>query len=407
MRDKIISYSSTLGEIVKQAQEKRAYAFNDLYNELFVNKIYDELTEKSRDIFSALQPDGKANIKNILTGYFKDGSYTEALEGVNQMLINFFENYKANMRNTGMDITSRDNYINRKEKDIKNYQNQLNTYYTFFSSFPKNNDLASDYSFQVLQCCSNMLLNSKLLLDAIEVKDDSITAQLTKLLAAVQNLEILSTFASYRDKRTNIMLDIEKIHKYFVNIFNNSTMSYNKETQEKLLKITEDKIYFLNLVYMAYNKLDLDLFNDLVKLSLDNSKQDLVPDKLLNSKAILTLISYFNDKRVDTMKEAINLFFAETKEDEKYQQLVGAMNAKVQSLTNELNTAKKEMKQRTESMEDAYESLRKKHNALVEESGKIVDKQNELINKQKEIIKKHNEMVDAHNDMVDHINNGY
>ncbi len=407
MRDKIISYSSTLGEIVKQAQEKRAYVFNDLYNELFVNKIYDELTEKSRDIFYALQPDGKANIKNILTGYFKDGSYTEALEGVNQMLINFFENYKANMRNTGMDISTRNDYINKREKDIKNYQNQLNAYYSFFSSFPKNKDLASDYSFQVLQCCSNVLLNSKLLLDAIEVKDDSITAQLTKLLAAVQNLEILSTFASYRDKRTNIMLDIEKIHKYFVNIFNNSTMANNKETQEKLLKITEDKIYFLNLVYMAYNKLDLDLFNDLVKLSLDNSKQDLVPDKLLNSKAILTLISYFNDKRVDTMKEAINLFFAETKEDEKYQQLVGAMNAKVQSLTNELNAAKKEMKQRTESMEDAYETLRKKHNALVEESGKIVDKQNELIDKQKEIIKKHNEMVDAHNDMVDHINNGY
>ena len=40
MRDKIISYSSTLGEIVKQAQEKRAYAFNDLYNELFVNNDY-------------------------------------------------------------------------------------------------------------------------------------------------------------------------------------------------------------------------------------------------------------------------------------------------------------------------------------------------------------------------------
>lgn len=407
MREKIINYSSMLGEIVKQAESKRAYAFDDLYCELFADKIYDELMEKSRDIFFRLDQTEKNKIKDLIKGYFRDSSFTDALEGVNQYLLKFFENYRAYMRNTAMDISRKDEYIREKEKAIKNYQQELNSYYAFFSAFPKNKDLASDYSFQVLQCCSNMLLNSKLLLDAIDVKDDSITAQLTKLLAAVQNLEILSTFASYRDKRTNIMLDIEKINKYFIKVFNNSPKCNNKEAQEKLLKIPEDKIYFLNLVYMAFNKLDLDLFNDLVKLSLDNSKQDLVPEKLLNSKAILTLISYFNDKRVDTMKEAINLFFTETKEDEKYQQLVSAMNAKVQSLTNELNSAKKEMKERTESMEDAYESLRRKHNDLVRESEKIVRNQNELVSKQKEIIDKHNKMVDAHNDMVDHINNGY
>ena len=146
---------------------------------------------------------------------------------------------------------------------------------------------------------------------------------------------------------------------------------------------------------MAYNQVNNRFFSSITKEVLDVIKnQDLIPEKLLSSNAILTLASYFNDKRVDTMKEAINLFFKEQKEDEKYNKIVNEMNQKVQSLTNELNNTKQELNERTLEMEEAYETLRKKHNELVDDHNKLINDHNSLVDKHNDAIKIAREIKD-------------
>lgn len=391
MQEELKEYSNILIEIVKKGSSYRSTLIPKEYRIMLKELIFKDLFAKKNNIIYGWDKKDVDWTYQQLTEWFNSLTVCGALSNVNNILVTFFNNYQNNLRNTSLSIETRNDYINQKQKAISSYQNNLQGYYSTFECENEN----ADESIKVLGSIVNFITSAEAFYDAKRLCDDSIVGKLSYLASATMTVEALNTFASYKNSQKQIMYKIGELHNYFKRIYNDSDYEmkakyYNgassTEFEESLLAVRDNKFYFLNLVYMAYNQVNNKFFTSIAKEVLEIIEaQDLVPDKLLSSKAILTLVSYFNDKRVDTMKEAINLFFNEQKENEKYNQIVNEMNQKIVSLTNELNDTKKELNNRTMEMEDAYETLRKKHNELVDEHNSLVNKHNDVIEIAREI----------------------
>lgn len=399
MQEELKEYSNVLKEIVKKSTY-RATSIPKEYRSLLKEQIYSDLFLKGNNILYGWSKDNMEQFNNQLTEWFSSLSICDALSNVNDFLINFFNNYQNNLRNTSMSISARNEYINNKQKAIVSYQNNLKGYFATFECEKENND----ESVKVLSSIVNVIASAISFYDAKRVCDNSTIGKLTYLASATMTIEALNTFTSYKNSKKQIMYKISELHNYFKNMYCDLDLEEKRkiytnitqaEFEKSLLEIRDNKYYFLNLVYLAYNQVNNRFFSSITKEVLDVIKnQDLIPEKLLSSNAILTLVSYFNDKRVDTMKEAINLFFTEQKEDEKYNKIVNEMNQKVQSLTNELNNTKQELNERTLEMEEAYETLRKKHNELVDDHNKLINDHNSLVDKHNDAIKIAREIKD-------------
>ena len=320
MQEELKEYSNVLKEIVKKSTY-RATSIPKEYRSLLKEQIYSDLFLKENNILYGWSKDNMEQFNNQLTEWFSSSSICDALSNINDFLINFFNNYQNNLRNTSMSISARNEYINNKQKAIVSYQNNLKGYFATFDCEKENND----ESVKVLSSIVNVIASAISFYDAKRVCDNSTIGKLTYLASATMTIEALNTFTSYKNSKKQIMYKISELHNYFKNMYCDLDLEEKRkiyrnitqaEFEKSLLEIRDNKYYFLNLVYLAYNQVNNRFFSSITKEVLDVIKnQDLIPEKLLSSNAILTLVSYFNDKRVDTMKEAINLFFTEQKED--------------------------------------------------------------------------------------------
>ncbi len=401
MESTLIDYSQTvLKKIVDKSLTSRANYIPKAYRSLLKENIYYDLFLKGNNLFYGFKDEDVKMIYTQLSTYFNDLDVLSSLGKVNELLKIFYNNYQNNIRNTSMSYESKSECINKKAESISNYINTLNNYFEVVKN-ENNDDLL-----KLITCMVNLITTSKTFYNARRICDDTVLGKLLLMTSSCQTIEVINEFLSYSDKKKNIMQEIVSLHNGFKRIYLNTDVlvlgklytTTKDDFEKELLSIRDDKLYFLNLVYMVYDQIRINFLNIISSDALSVLKnQELVPEKLLYSSALLKMTNYFNDKRVDTMKEAINLYFSEEKEIERYYKIMNQMNEKVASLTNELNETKANFNKKALEMEQEYEELRKKHNSLVDEHNSLVKNHNSLVDKHNETIKIASEIRDELN----------
>lgn len=387
----LLDYSQTvLKKIVDTVSSSRANYIPKAYRTILKENIYYDLFLKKNNLLYGFQDKDVKWTYDQLNTWFNDLDVVSSLGKVNELLKNFYNNYQNNIRNTSMSYENKSECINKKADAISNYINtSLNNYFEVVKN--ENNDV----SLKLLNCMVHLITTSKMFYNARRITDNTYLGKLAVMTTACQTIEVINDFLNYKDKQKDIMNEIISLHNGFKNIYldtnyhvlNKLYTTTKGDFEKELLSIKDDKLYFLNLVYMTYNQMKNHYIGIISNDALSVLKnQDLVPEKLLYSDALLKMTNYFNDKRVDTMKEAINLYFSEEKEAEQYYKIMNQMNEKVASLTYELNETKANFNKKALEMEEEYEMLREKHNELVNEHNSLVDKHNSLVDKHNETI---------------------
>ncbi len=405
METKLLDYSQTvLKKIVETASSSRANYIPKVYRAILKENIYHDLFLKKNNLLYGFQDKDVKWTYDQLTTWFNDLDVISSLGNVNELLKTFYNNYQNNIRNTSMSYENKSECINKKADAISNYINTLNNYFEVVKN--ENNDT----SLKLLNSMVNLITTAKTFYNARRIVDDTSLGKLMLMASACRTIEVINDFLNYQDKQKDIMHEILSLHNGFKNIYLNTNVHVlNKlytttkdDFEKELLSIRDDKLYFLNLVYMTYNQMKYHYLATISNDALSVLKnQDLVPEKLLYSDALLKMANYFNDKRVDTMKEAINLYFSEEKEIEQYNKIMKQMNEKVASLTYELNETKANFNKKALEMEEEYENLREKHNELVKEHNSLVNDHNSLVNDHNSLIDDHNSLVRKHNETIE------
>ena len=408
METKLLDYSQTvLKKIVETASSSRANYIPKVYRTILKENIYHDLFLKKNNLLYGFQNKDVKWTYDQLTTWFNDLDVISSLGNVNELLKTFYNNYQNNIRNTSMSYENKSECINKKADAISNYINTLNNYFEVVKN--ENND----NSLKLLNSMVNLITTAKTFYNARRIVDDTSLGKLMLMASACQTIEVINDFLNYQDKQKDIMHEILSLHNGFKNIYLNTNVHVlNKlytttkdDFEKELLSIRDDKLYFLNLVYMTYNQMKYHYLATISNDALSVLKnQDLVPEKLLYSDALLKMANYFNDKRVDTMKEAINLYFSEEKEIEQYNKIMKQMNEKVASLTYELNETKANFNKKALEMEEEYENLREKHNELVKEHNSLVNDHNSLIDDHNSLVRKHNETIEIAREIRDELN---
>lgn len=397
----LLDYSQTvLKKIVENASSSRANYIPKVYRTILKENIYHDLFLKKNNLLYGFQDKDVKWTYDQLTTWFNDLDVISSLGNVNELLKTFYNNYQNNIRNTSMSYENKSECINKKADAISNYINTLNNYFEVVKN--ENNDT----SLKLLNSMVNLITTAKTFYNARRIVDDTSLGKLMLMASACQTIEVINDFLNYQDKQKDIMHEISSLHNGFKNIYLNTDVlvldkiwtTTKDDFEKELLSIRDDKLYFLNLVYMTYNQMKYHYLATISNDALSVLKnQDLVPEKLLYSDALLKMANYFNDKRVDTMKEAINLYFSEEKEIEQYNKIMEQMNEKVASLTYELNETKTNFNKKALEMEEEYENLREKHNELVKEHNSLIDDHNSLV-------RKHNETIEIAREIRDELN---
>ncbi len=391
MEEELRNYSTkTIAVIGNKIAQEHPSNISPLYKKILAEKIKEDLFGKKWNINYGLDKETEKNVSDGIDSFFVEGRIVDVLKKVEDYLIGFFDYYRQRVSNP--------EWIREKKANIESYQKNLSGYASEFSD--EGNEPWMALAINMI----NLINSATLFYNAQRIAKDDLLSQLSVIAASCQAIEQLSVFSSYKNQKKPMMYRIMEIHSYFMDLYSDLSKKRKanlfagkteEEFQKEFLQVRDDNFYYLNLLYMAYNQIECNYFK---KVSRDALKiiqeQTILPQKLLNSNAVLKIISYFQDMRVSDMKEAINLFFNETREEEKYNQIVNEMNQKVSSLTNELNKTKKELDSRTEQMEEAYESLRKAHNNLIHEHNELVDDHNRLSDNQREIIQTAREIKD-------------
>lgn len=404
----LLDYSQTvLKKIVETASSSRANYIPKVYRTILKENIYHDLFLKKNNLLFGFQDKDVKWTYDQLTTWFNDLDVISSLGNVNELLKTFYNNYQNNIRNTSMSYENKSECINKKADAISNYINTLNNYFEVVKN--ENNDT----SLKLLNSMVNLITTAKTFYNARRIVDDTSLGKLMLMASACQTIEVINDFLNYQDKQKDIMHEISSLHNGFKNIYLNTDVlvldkiwtTTKDDFEKELLSIRDDKLYFLNLVYMTYNQMKYHYLATISNDALSVLKnQDLVPEKLLYSDALLKMANYFNDKRVDTMKEAINLYFSEEKEIEQYNKIMKQMNEKVASLTYELNETKANFNKKALEMEEEYENLREKHNELVKEHNSLVNDHNSLIDDHNSLVRKHNETIEIAREIRDELN---
>lgn len=403
MEKEIAEYANELKKIVEISKTHRLGYIPDAYKTLLIENIKYDLTDKSNNLVSGLNKKDTNDLYSAIDGW-KSNTLLNILSSTVEFLTNFFNNYKDNInRSTYSSYTEKQNYINKKEDAISKYVNKLSSYIDIFSCENETKDLSNTFLTKLVL----FVTSSKAFYEAKRITDDTIIGRLTLLLSSAQTLEVLAQINVLQNDSEKILFQIRDLHNLFKGFYfeyekillgseDQNNVNKLENIKNELIEIKKDKIYYLNILSMSLNYIQSNYFKEVLKDTLEVYKsQDLLPDKLKSSDAISKILNYFQDKRVDTIKEAINLYFTETKQDEQYNKLVVEMQGKINSLEGELLQTKNEFKNKNDLMQQEYERLLDAHNSLVDKHNDLVDDHNDLVDKHNEVISVAKEIKDA------------
>lgn len=403
MEKEIAEYANELKKIVEISKTHRLGYIPDVYKTLLIENIKYDLTDKSNNLVSGLNKKDTNDLYSAIDGW-KSNTLLNILSSTVEFLTNFLNNYKDYInRSTYSSYTEKQNYINKKEDAISKYVNKLSSYIDIFSCENETKDLSNTFLTKLVL----FVTSSKAFYEAKRITDDTIIGRLTLLLSSTQTLEVLAQINVLQNDSEKILFQIRDLHNLFKGFYfeyekillgseDQNNVNKLENIKNELIEIKKDKIYYLNILSMSLNYIQSNYFKEVLKDTLEVYKsQDLLPDKLKSSDAISKILNYFQDKRVDTIKEAINLYFTETKQDEQYNKLVVEMQGKINSLEGELLQTKNEFKNKNDLMQQEYERLLDAHNSLVDKHNDLVDDHNDLVDKHNEVISVAKEIKDA------------
>ena len=403
MEKEIAEYANELKKIVEISKTHRLGYIPDVYKTLLIENIKYDLTDKSNNLVSDLNKKDTNDLYSAIDGW-KSNTLLNILSSTVEFLTNFFNNYKDYInRSTYSSYTEKQNKISHQEDAISKYVNKLSSYIDIFSCENEGKDLSNTFLTKLVL----FVTSSKAFYEAKRITDDTIIGRLTLLLSSTQTLEVLAQINVLQNDSEKILFQIRDLHNLFKGFYfeyekillgleDQNNVNKLENIKNELIEIKKDKIYYLNILSMSLNYIQSNYFKEVLKDTLEVYKsQDLLPDKLKSSDAISKILNYFQDKRVDTIKEAINLYFTETKQDEQYNKLVVEMQGKINSLEGELLQTKNEFKNKNDLMQQEYERLLDAHNSLVDKHNDLVDDHNDLVDKHNEVISVAKEIKDA------------
>ncbi|KYP19812.1 MULTISPECIES: hypothetical protein [Streptococcus] len=129
----------------------------------------------------------------------------------------------------------------------------------------------------------------------------------------------------YSEKNEKDIIDYnqnkEQVIKQYYNVFNSQRMEIEEQARQERLAILDQLNTEIKILDQKIEEIELEL-----------SKIDYIPEQLLKSDVISQLITYFELKRVDSIKEAINIFFYEfemKKISEDFEERINSLEEKI------------------------------------------------------------------------------
>ncbi len=228
--------------------------------------------------------------------------------------------------------------------------------------------------------------NSVSLIKNLKEYDNSIISQLKLYGLALQWLDSYSLLVNN---------DGDEYFEFLEKFLNDLNIKEDKHINLKKECILNPILSIRKQMTSSNSPIYLFLANTVIKIV----SCELLPNDLQTADAALTISKYFENKRADNLKEAINLYFQEKnekmlsdkekEENEKTRKMLQEQIANIKSLieTN-IETEAKNNAGLSESISAVFKSVTNKQDA-------ITDKYNELVDKYNDLAKEHNEIVET------------
>ena len=228
------------------------------------------------------------------------------------------------------------------------------------------------------------------------------------------SINFINSLYNYKDTEANRYRLYANALAYFVALSSASADNFGHGYYETFVRgINENYIYakdipgvkksYETFVYPGFKALtdlryDTMLDNESYNLTLIAQKivdTKLLPDSINNYDAANKIASYYEDRRVSSEKEAINLYFEELASEKERQAKEAAANELRRQILEVSKMIHQHIEQQSlftrqiaQTIEDSREMMINEHNKLVDEHNKLVDEHNELVDKHKELERK-------------------
>lgn len=148
-------------------------------------------------------------------------------------------------------------------------------------------------------------------------------------------------FVSYwLDSRANAALSSSALDDFRKQKEDEAKAALAEKLKDTVKAPSADKLAFVDDTFpKCYVLVGAALLDCQYELAYNNTFEEFteLPEALQTTAAVEKILGYFNMKRVDTVKEAINLYFTETREDERQAQILSAQErlARAQELSQQ------------------------------------------------------------------------
>lgn len=398
MYNSIVKLSKEMMPVVESLLNYRTYGCPNEYKKDLAMQLYNEMINPKYDFYSQWEQQYKDSIRDALLNAVN----TLPIVGIYKFCVDFtkerYQVFAQAIDRATLEYSSKVSIKNKKTElldDLLN--NHCNNKISILSGFAEDNKIQLDPLYKVTNNAINLISAVKLFLEADEMKENNkiegVTGELNYVLSACLVLDALDLFVKSDANKYDLIKETKAFTLAISKLNNNP--KYDSNYFEDLFK---NKIFTIEKIYLANEKVKAIVYSDVYQKVLDVLKSDILPPSLMNTTAISKIASYWENRRVDTMKEAINLYFSEAQQEAALKQIEEEYKNRITAINLEVNNYKKNVEERINSIKQQQEEFYVKHNQMIKEKDELIKKHNELVDA-------HNELVDDHNKLVDYVEN--
>lgn len=397
MYNSIVKLSKEMTPVVESLLNNRTFGCPTDFKKELAMQLYNEMINPKYEFYSQWEQQYKDQIRDALLNALD----TLSLQGLYKFCVEFtkdrYKVFAQSIDRSSLEYSSKQNVKNKKAAlldDLLNNHaiNKMN----ILSEFNEENQIQQDPLYKVTNNNVNLISAVKLFLEADEMKENNklegITGELNYLLSACLVLDALDLFIKSDSNKYDVIKKTKAFNIALSKLNNNP--KYDAIYFEKIYK---EKILTIEKIYLANEKVKSMAYSDFYQKVVDVLKSDILPPSLMNTAAISKISSYWENRRVDSMKEAINLYFSEVNQEEAIKKNEEEYRNRINQITSKVNDYVKNVEERVESINAQQKEFYVKHAQMLKEKEELLQKHNNLVDE-------HNELVDEHNKLVDEIN---
>lgn len=398
MYNSIVKLSKEMMPVVESLLNNRTYGCPNEFKHDLAMQLYNEMINPKYEFYSQWEQQYKDQVRDALINAVN----TISIVGLYRFCVEFtkdrFKVFAQSIDRSSLEYSSKVSIKNKKAALLDELlNNHANSKIALLNGFVEDNQIQLDPLYKATNNAVNLISAVKLFLEADEMKENNklegVSGELNYILSACLVLDALDLFIKSDSNKYDVIKSTKAYTLALARLMNNP--KYTAEYYEEMYK---NKIFTIEKIYLANEKVKTIVYSEVYQRVLDVLKSDILPPSLMNTTAVSKIASYWENRRVDTMKEAINLYFSEMQQEEAIKKLEEEYKNRINSINLQVDNYKKSVEERINSIKTQQQEFYVKHAQMLKEKEELVKKHNDLVDE-------HNELVDEHNKLVDELEN--